>query len=369
MTIDDPDPLPIAGRPVGPGHPAYVVAELSGNHNGDLETAKAIVRAAAEARADAVKLQTYTPDTLTIDSDAEPFRVTGGTLWDGETLYGLYAKAMTPWDWHPKLKDVAEDAGIDLFSTAFDLTAVDFLEEMGVPVHKTASFEIVDLELLAYMAEQGRPMIVSTGMSTDDEIDDAVRTVRDHGDPPLALLRTNSAYPADPSEMDLATIPDMQERWGVPVGLSDHTLGSASAVVAVALGACIVEKHITLDRSAGGPDAEFSMEPDEFAALVQDVRTAEQAVGDVRYGPTEGEEKSLVFRRSLFVVEDVAEGEELTRDNIRCIRPGHGLAPKHLEDVLGRRAARDIARGTPLNWDLVADGEGDAGTAASTGTG
>lgn len=346
-------PFHIADRPIGPDHPTYVVAEMSGNHNQDLDVARDIVRAAAEAGADAVKLQTYTPDTMTIDSDREPFQIDSGTQWDGQTLYDLYAKAMTPWEWQPKLKDLADDLGIDLFSTAFDESAVDFLEEMDVPVHKTASFEITHLPLLAYMAEQGRPMIVSTGMATAEEIDDAVRTVRDHGDPPLALLRCNSSYPADPSEMDLRTIEDMRDRWGVPVGLSDHTLGPTSAIAAVALGACIVEKHFILDRSAGGPDAEFSMEPDEFAEMMDAIRTAEKALGDVRYGPTGGEQKSLVFRRSLFVVEDVEAGEELTEDNVAVIRPGGGLTPKHLEDVLGKETVRDLPKGTPISWEAL----------------
>lgn len=343
----------IDGRPIGPDQTVYVVAEMSGNHDQDLDTAREIVRAAAGAGADAVKLQTYRPDTMTIDCDREPFRVKGGTLWDGQTLYGLYAKAMTPWEWQPELKNLAEDLGIDLFSTAFDRTAVDFLEEMDVPVHKVASFEILDLELIAHMAERGRPVILSTGMATVEEIDEAVRVVRDHGDPPLALLRCNSAYPADPAEMDLRTIPDMMDRWDVPVGLSDHTLGPTSAIAAVALGACIVEKHFTLDRSAGGPDADFSMEPDEFREMVEAIRAADDALGEVRYGPTEDEEASRVFRRSLFVVEDVAEGEALTRDNVRSIRPGHGLAPKRLSAVLGRRASTDIPRGTPLAWSHI----------------
>lgn len=356
--------LRIGDRPVGEGHPTYVVAEVSGNHDGSLSRARKLVEAAAGAGADAVKLQTYTPDTMTLDADLDAFRIEGGTPWDDRALYDLYAEAQTPWEWHAELFDLAADHGMDAFSSAFDPTAVDFLEELDVPVFKIASFEIVDVPLLTYTAGKGRPMIVSTGMSTLDEIDEAVRTVRDHGDPPLALLWCNSSYPAIPEEMHLRTIPDMRERWDVPIGLSDHTLGSATAVAAVALGASIVEKHITLDRSGPGPDAAFSMEPDDFKRMVEDIRVTEGALGEVRYGPTEREEKSLVFRRSLFVVEDVAAGDELTEDNVRCIRPGTGLHPRHLPDVVGRRAARDIARGTPLAWELV---EGAAAGAGSEG--
>jgi len=343
----------LAGRPVGPGHPVYVIAELSANHNGSLDQACDVVRAAAEAGADAVKLQTYTPDTLTIDSDAEPFRVGEGTLWAGRTLHDLYAEAMTPWEWHEDLQALAGELGLQLFSTPFDRTAVDFLDAMDPPAFKIASFELVDLELVAETARRGRPLIMSTGMATDDEIDDAVRVARQSGAPGVVLLRCNSAYPARPDEMDLRTIPDMAARWGVPVGLSDHTRGTTAAITSVALGACAIEKHLTLDRGAGGPDAAFSLEPPELAQLVVAVREAEAALGDVRYGPSPAEQASLAFRRSLFVVADVAEGEELTAANVRSIRPGQGLAPKHLSDVVGRKAARAVARGTPLTWDLV----------------
>jgi pseudaminic acid synthase len=347
------NPVMLGGRPVGPGHPVYVIAEISANHHQELERAQALVRAAAEAGADAVKLQTYTPDTLTIDCDAEPFRITGGTLWDGRTLYDLYAEAYTPWEWHEPLVAEARDAGMDCLSTPFDAEAVRLLDELGLPALKIASFELVDLELIATAAATGRPLIMSTGMAGVAEIDAAVATARASGDGGVVLLRCNSAYPAPPAEMDLRTIPDMVRRWDCPVGLSDHTLGTAAAVAAVALGACVVEKHVTLSRAEPGPDSAFSLEPAELASLVRDLRAAEAALGGVRYGPTERERPSLAFRRSIFVVEDVAEGEPFTRTNVRVIRPGHGLAPAHLPTVLGASAAGPIRRGTPLAWDLV----------------
>lgn len=342
----------IQRRPVGPGHPMYVIAELSGNHLGDYDKAVALVRAAKKAGADAVKLQTYTADTITIRSDRPEFRVGKGTLWTGKTLHDLYEEAHTPWSWQPKLKALADRLGVHLFSSPFDRTAVDFLRAMKVPAYKVASFEIVDLPLIRYMAKQGKPLIVSTGMSNRREIADAVHAAR--GAPGLALLRCNSAYPAPPGEMDLRTIPDMVKRWRVPVGLSDHTLGSAAAVASVALGATLLEKHLCLDRRAKGPDTAFSMEPDEFAAMVGDIRDAEAALGGVRYGPSAREQASLAFRRSLYVVAPVGKGERFTERNVRSIRPANGLAPKHLDEVLGRRAKRDVEAGTPLSWSWVA---------------
>jgi pseudaminic acid synthase len=345
--------LEINGRLVGPGEPTYVIAEMSANHNHDFERSAELVRAAKTAGADAVKVQTYTPDTMTIPSDQEYFRIGGGTLWDGRTLYDLYAEGSMPWEWQPKLKALAEQIGLDFFSTAYDSTAVDFLEELGVPVHKVASFEANDLELIAAMARTGKPLIISTGMATLGEIEEAVEAARAGGAEQVALLKCTSAYPAPPEGMNLRTIPYLAEAFGVPVGFSDHTMGPTAAVAAVALGASIVEKHFTLSRDVPGPDSAFSMEPEELRLMVEAIRTAERALGSVAYGRTHEEEKSIVFRRSLFVVEDMQAGEEFTVRAVRSIRPGHGLHPRHLEDVLGGRAARDIARGTPLSWDLI----------------
>lgn len=350
--------LTIGGRVVGPGHPVYVVAELSANHGGDFERALALVEAAKQAGADAVKLQTYTPDTLTLDSDAEPFRVRGGTLWDGRTLHDLYREAQTPWEWQPRLKARADALGLDLFSSPFDDSSVEFLEAMGVPAYKIASFEIVDHALIRRAARTGKPLIISTGMANREEIGEAVRVARDAGAAGVALLKCTSAYPAPPEEMNLRAIPALAAAFDVPVGLSDHTLGSAAAVAAVALGACILEKHLTLSRSLGGPDAAFSAEPDELRDLVRAVRTAEAALGLADHGLGEAEARSRAFRRSLFVVRDVKRGEVFTAENVRSIRPAGGLAPKHLDAVLGRAAARDLVRGTPLAWDLVGDPEG-----------
>lgn len=347
-----PPALEIAGRPIGPGLPVYVVAEMSANHNRSFEDAVRIVRAAKESGADAVKLQTYRPDTLTLDHDGEHFRVQG-TPWAGRRLYDLYAEAATPWEWQPKLKRIAAEMGLALFSTPFDESAVEFLEAMGVPAYKIASFECTDLALLRSVAATKKPIILSTGMATLGEIDEAVRAVREAGGGPLALLKCTSAYPAPPEAMHLRTIPHLAEAFGLPVGLSDHTLGVAVAVTAVALGACIVEKHLTLSRSRPGPDSAFSLEPDEFRAMVEAVRVAEKALGSVRYGAGEAEEESRRLRRSLFVVEDLEAGEVFTAQNVRAIRPGCGLPPRYLGEVLGRRAARPIRRGTPLSWDLV----------------
>jgi N-acetylneuraminate synthase len=348
--------MDIDGRLIGPGQPTYIVAELSANHHHDFAQAVELVRAARRAGADAVKLQTYTADTLTIVSDAPHFRIGGGTLWDGRTLHDLYGEAFTPWEWHGRLREVAHEEGLGFFSTPFDRSAVDFLETLAVPAYKIASFEIVDLPLIEYVAGRGKPMIVSTGMATREEIAEALQTARAAGAPAVALLKCISAYPASPDAMHLRTIPHMREVFGVPIGLSDHTLGITVPVAAVALGACIVEKHFTLSRSTPGPDSAFSLEPAEFRTMVDAVRAAEQALGEARYGPDPSEEKSRVFRRSLFVVEDVRAGERFTDRNVRSIRPGYGLAPKHWRDVLSRTAARDITRGTPLTWDLVDGG-------------
>ena len=345
--------LTIGSRKVGPGHPAYVIAELSANHGQDFDQAVRIVRAMAAAGADAVKVQTYTADTLTIACDNEFFRIGGGTLWDGRTLHDLYQEAFMPWDWQPKLQTVAKELGLDFFSTPFDASAVDFLEAMNVPCHKVASFELVDLPLLRKIAATRKPVIASTGMATQEEIAEAVKTLCDGGCTQLALLKCTSAYPALTEEMHLRTIADMGARFGVPVGLSDHTMEHTVPVAAVALGACIVEKHFTLLRATPGPDSTFSLEPDEFKAMVAAIRTTEKALGRVNYEVSANEAKSRQFRRSLFVVADLKEGEPFTAQNVRSIRPGHGLHTRHLAEVFGHKAARDVKRGTPLNWELV----------------
>ena len=345
--------IEIGRRRIGAGEPVYCIAEVSANHNQDFETAVRIVQAAKDSGADAVKLQTYTPDTITIQSNRECFQVGGGTLWDGRSLYDLYKEAYTPWEWQPKLKKVADDLGMQCFSSAFDASAVDFLETMDVPAHKVASFELVDLPLIQKMAATGKPLIMSTGMATLEEIEEAVRTARRAGATQIALLKCTSAYPAPANEMNLRTIPELARRFDVPVGLSDHTMGIAVPVAAVSLGACIIEKHLTLARAAGGPDSAFSLEPEEFRAMVEGVRTAEKALGSVHFGVSERESRSRVFRRSLFVVRDVKKGELFTSENVRSIRPGDGLHTRHLAEVLGKTAALDIVQGTPLSWDLV----------------
>jgi pseudaminic acid synthase len=343
----------INNRTIDSGQPVYIIAELSANHNHDFDQALKLVHAAKEAGADAVKLQTYTPDTLTIDCENEYFRIGKGTIWEGKNLYQLYREAYTPWEWQPKLKANANDLGMDLFSTPFDFTAVDFLEDMGVPAYKIASFELVDLPLIKRVAQTGKPMIMSTGMATLAEIDEAVQTAREAGATQIALLKCTSAYPALPEEMNLRTIPHMAEAFGTPVGLSDHTLGIAVPVAAVALGACIIEKHFTLSRSIPGPDSAFSLEPHEFKAMVEAVRTAEKAIGRVSYDVTDREKASRVFRRSLFVVKDMKAGDTFTAENLRSIRPGYGLPPKYYDIVLGKKVTRSIKRGTPMSWDLV----------------
>ena len=343
----------IAGRQIGPGQPAYIIAEMSANHGHNYDQAERIIRAMQAAGADAVKLQTYTPDTLTIDCDRPDFQIGAGTLWEGKNLYRLYGEAFTPWDWQPRLKALAESLGMHCFSSPFDDTAVDFLEGIGVPAHKIASFELVDHGLLRKVAATGKPVIMSTGMATREEIDESVAVLRDAGCRELALLKCTSAYPSPYAEMNLRTIPDLAARYGVPVGLSDHTLGPAVPVAAVALGACIIEKHFTLSRAEPGPDSAFSLEPAEFRAMVDAVRAAEAALGGVSYQVTAREQASRVFRRSLYAVRDIAAGELLTRDNVRSIRPGHGLPPRELEGLLGRRARVAVARGTALKWDLI----------------
>jgi len=345
--------IQIANRHIGTGQPAYIIAEMSANHGQIFEQAVAIIKAAKEAGADAIKLQTYTPDTLTINGRNKYFQIGKGTIWEGKNLYELYAEAYTPWDWQPKLKQIANDIGLDCFSTPFDVLAVEFLEKMDVPAHKIASFELVDNALLRCVAQTGKPIIMSTGMATLEEIEEAVAVIRKADNQQLALLQCTSAYPAIPEEMNLRTIPDMAQRFGVPVGLSDHTLGIAVPVVAVTLGACIIEKHFTLSRSTPGPDSAFSLEPDEFKQMVQAIRIAEKAVGKISYKVTEREAASRVFRRSLFIVADIKAGEVFTERNIRSIRPGYGLPPKYLSEILGKKAVCDIQQGTPLDWSKI----------------
>ena len=345
-------PVVVAGRPVGPGHPPFVVAELSANHNGSLERAVEHIYEAKRRGADAVKFQTYTPDTLTIRSDRQEFRIKGG-LWDGSTLYELYEKAYTPWPWHETLFAEARKIGIIPFSTPFDNTAVDLLERLDAPAMKIASFEAVDLGLLARVAKTGRPVILSTGMASLAEVDEAVSTLRANGCHELVLLHCVSAYPAPASQANLETIPHMAQAFGVPVGLSDHTMGTAVGCAAVALGACLIEKHFILDRQDGGPDSTFSLEPSELEDLTRGCRMAWEARGAVHYGCEKAEEASITFRRSICAVRDIVAGQILNSDNVRVIRPGYGLPPRFLPQVLGRKARQSVSAGEPISWALL----------------
>lgn len=361
MTVAEPC-IQIGSRKVGKGHPVYVIAEVSANHNGSIEEAARIVEAAAKGGADAVKFQTYRPDTITIQSDRECFRVSGGTLWDGKTLYDLYSEAFMPWEWQPELKRIANGLGLDWFSSAFDSTAIDFLEALDVPVHKVASFEVVDLPLIRKMAQTAKPLIISTGMCTLAEVEEAVAAARGAGATEIALLKCTSAYPAPASDAYLRTISHMSEAFHVPTGLSDHTLGIAVPVAAVALGACIVEKHLTMSRSIPGPDSAFSLEPAELKAMVEAIRTCEQAIGSVHYESGTSEKGMAAFRRSLFVVSDVRAGEFFTEANVRSIRPANGLHTRYLHRFLGQAAACDISAGTPLDWTHLGPGSGERTT-------
>ena len=346
--------MKIGGRGIGREHRPYVIAEMSGNHNQSLERALAIVDAAADSGADAIKLQTYTAATMTLDSTAPGFVIDDPkSLWAGRQLYELYEEAHTPWDWHAAIFERAAARGLQAFSTPFDETAVDFLETLGVPAYKIASFECTDLPLIRKVAATGKPMIISTGMASLAEIDETVRTARAAGATDIVLLKCTSTYPATPENTNLNTIPVLRQAFGCEVGLSDHTMGCGAAIAAVALGAVVVEKHFTLARADGGVDSTFSLEPAELALLRTETERAWQALGGVVFGGTAAEKKSLAFRRSLYVVKDMQPGEPFTAENVRAIRPGFGLAPKYLETVLGLRAVKSIARGTPLDWALL----------------
>lgn len=344
----------IGSRKVGRGERPYIIAEMSGNHDGSLETALAIVDAAADAGADAVKLQTFTADSMTLDIDHPDFIINNeDSLWYGRRIYELYEEAHTPWEWHKPIFERAASRGIVCFSSPFSNEAVDFLVELGAPCLKIASLESVDLSLIRYAASSGLPLIISTGLATSDEISEAIQAARDGGCRDLIILKCTSSYPTDPAQSHLLTIPDMKDRFGVDVGLSDHTLGIGVPLAAIAMGAVVVEKHVTLSRDAGGVDAAFSLEPAELAALVEESERAYRAIGEAHYGPTPGESGALLRRRSLYFVADVSEGTVLTHEHVRSIRPNRGLAPKHLDEVLGSRVSKDVKIGTPVSWDLI----------------
>lgn len=349
MTVTE---LNIAGRIISPDHSPYVIAELSANHNGDKDQAMRLIKAAKETGADAVKIQTYRADTITLPSDADAFTIKGG-LWDGRTLYDLYEEAYTPWDWHKPMFEYARELGITMFSSPFDPTAVDLLEDLNAPAYKIASFEAVDLPLIRYVASTGKPMIISTGMADAEEIAEAIAAAREGGCKELAILHCVSGYPAPAEDYNLATIPDMMDRFGLVTGLSDHTLDNTTAIASVAMGGAIIEKHFTLDRSAGGPDDSFSLEPTEFTTLCSSAKTVWAARGNVDYGRKSSEQGNVMFRRSLYVTKPIAAGEEITPDNVRSVRPGHGLAPKHYDAVLGRHAIRDLTFAEPLTWECL----------------
>ncbi len=344
--------IQIAGRSIGPDFPPYIIAELSANHNGQISRAYEIMEMAKKAGADALKLQTYHPDTITFKSDKDEFQIKGG-LWDGKSLYELYEWAHMPWDWHKPLFDKARALDITIFSSPFDPTAVDLLEDLGAPAYKIASFEAVDLPLIRYVAATRKPMIISTGMADKDEIAEAIAAAKDGGCTQLIVLHCVSGYPAPPGEYNLKTVADLAARFDVLAGLSDHTIDNVSAIAAVAQGACLIEKHVTMDRSSGGPDDSFSLEPAEFAQLCRDARIAWQALGHVNYERTESEKGNAQFRRSLYVVANIKKGQPFNVENVRSIRPGFGLAPKHLDNVLGKAAKQDIEAGTALNWDMI----------------
>jgi pseudaminic acid synthase len=345
--------LNIAGKPIGKDHQPYIIAEMSGNHNQSLERAIALVDAAANAGAHAIKLQTFTPETMTLDTDSSEFQAAPGSLWAGRSLYSLYAEASTPWEWHAPIMHRARERGITCFSSPFDESAVDFLETLDVPAYKIASFECVDLPLIRRVAQTGKPVIISTGMATIAEIAEAVETARSNGCTQLILLKCTSTYPASPTNTNIRTIPHMRDLFRCEIGLSDHTMGVGASVAAVALGATVIEKHFTLNRKEGGVDSAFSLEPEELTSLVVESERAWQALGEIHYGATASEEKGRERRRSIYVVRDISEGEAITTENIRRIRPGYGLAPRHYDNVLGRKTNIRIPKGTPLTWDML----------------
>jgi len=345
--------LCIDGRVVGDGHPVLIIGELSANHLQDFDTAVESIKVMKECGVDAVKLQTYSPDTLTIDCEGDYFKIVGESLWDGSTYYNLYKNAFMPWDWQPKLKKIAEDLGLILFSSPFDKTSVDYLEDMDVGAYKIASFEITDIPLIEYVAATGKPVILSTGIASLCDMESAVGACKRMGNDQIALLKCTSSYPASFEEMNLKVIPHLKDTFNTPVGLSDHTLGTAVPVASVALGACIIEKHFILNRNLGGPDADFSIEPCEFKLMVESVRNVEKALGKVTFELTEKIKRNRIFSRSLFVVEDVKTGELFTESNVKSIRPGYGLHPKYIKIIVGRTAKQDISRGTPLSWDIL----------------
>lgn len=345
--------IQIANKFIGDDEKTFIIAELSANHNQNFDIAIQSINAIKECGADAVKLQTYTPDTITIDSDKEYFQIKQGTIWDGTTLYQLYKQAFTPWDWQPKLKEYAESLGLICFSSPFDKTAVDFLESLNVPAYKVASFEITDLPLIEYIAKKNKPVIISTGIATLDEIDEAVQTCKDVGNDKIILLKCTSEYPAPFEDANLSAIKFLKEKYNLIIGLSDHTLGIDVPIASVTLGAKVIEKHFTLDKNIGGPDSSFSLEPNEFKQMVQSIRNVEKAIGKPNFELSEKILKSRIFARSLFVVENIEQGEIFTEKNVRSIRPNYGLAPKYLKNIIGKKAKTKIEKGTPLSWDLI----------------
>jgi pseudaminic acid synthase len=344
--------IKINGRSIGQAFSPYVIAEMSANHNGDINNAFKIIKMAKESGADAVKLQTYRPDTITMDMKTPEFLIEGG-LWGGQSLYELYESAYMPWDWHKALFDYAKEIGITIFSSPFDKTAVDLLESLNAPAYKIASFEAVDLPLIKYVASTGKPMIISTGMADAEEIQEAISAAQSGGCQELVILHCVSGYPAPAEDYNLRTLMDMQIRFGLPVGLSDHTLDNTTAIASVALGACVIEKHVTLDRGGGGPDDSFSLEPADLKALCNGAKTAWQSLGQINYGCKSSEQGNVKFRRSLYAVKEIRAGEIITEENVKSIRPGYGLAPKYWDDLMGKRVKFDIPSGTALNWKML----------------
>lgn len=343
----------IGNRLIGEGHPVFIVAELSANHLQDYDLAVKIVKAAKEAGADAIKLQTYTPDTITLDCDNEYFKLKQGTIWDGKTFYELYQEAYTPWDWQPKLQELANELGLIFFSSPFDQSAVDFLEKLNVPAFKVASFEITDIPLIEYVASKSKPVIISTGIATEEDIQEAIKACERAGNKDIILLKCSSSYPSPLEDINLRNITYLSETFGKLVGLSDHTLGISVPIASVALGACLIEKHLTLDRNQGGPDSAFSLEPTEFEEMVKSIREVEKSLGKEEYTVTTKMEKNKELSRSLFISKDIEKGEILSEENVRSVRPGYGLHPKELKNVLGKKTKDNIKKGTPLSWDLI----------------